>query len=677
MGGAMFPTGDEDRAPLRPSIPQAYAAAGLNAATAALEAHYYRERTGKGQYVDVSVQACVSWIAQSAPDYWPAFKGILRRGGQSWMIPSQVSEEGLWRKTIWRCKDGYICTYLLAGGAAAPRMNAALADWLREEEGIVIKGWKEFSWDYFDLRRVSQEFIDRIEASLEKFFLHHTATELFEEGQRRGVMIYPVSSVRDLLESPQLKARKFWTKVENPDQNGFIIYPGAWAKMSDVPIGIMRRAPHLGEHDEEVRKELSFSFHKVAEDYQDRSETKLKQPFEGLTVVDFGVGVAVPLMTKYLAEHGATVIKVESTRYPDIMRSVPPYINDKPELEHSAFYARFCPNKLATTLNLSHPKGRELARRLVQKADIVADNYRAGIMKRWGLDYEELVKIKPDIIALSSTNLGQVGPQATVAGYGILLTAYIGFYQLTGWPDRGPDLLLGAYTDYLAPPLSLAAVIAALENRRRTGKGQYIDISQAECGLQALTLAILDYTVNGRNWERIGNRSLHACPHGAFRCKGDDSWCVIAVCSEEDWRNFKAALGNPSWAEASRFATFSQRKENEDGLEKLVEGYTIEHTAQEVMELLQSKSVPAGVVQNSKELFEDPQLGFRQNYKLLEHPVVGSYFSMKEPYLFSQTPSDLRQATACLGQDNEFVWTKIVGISSEEFKRFTVEGVFS
>lgn len=674
MGGMVYVTGDEGRAPIRVSSPQAYAVAGANAAVGALIAHYQRERTGQGQYVDISIQACIPWVAQTAPDYWPCFQGILRRAGDSFTIPSEVCAKGLRRRLVWPCRDGFICAYLIAGGPAQ-RMNAALGKWMKEE-GIVVKEIDEFSWDYFDLRRVPQEFIDRIEACLQRFFMKYRKEELFEQGQKRGVMVYPVSRISELLQNPQLRARDFWVQVGDPNHDGFMTYPGAWAKMSQTPCKVVCSVPRQGEHNTEILRDLKNSPKDVAEGYR-KKEAGVRQPFEGLLVVDFSWAVAAPIVTKLLAEHGATVIKVESPRpeYMDIVRTTPPYMDDEPDIDRSGLFLRLCPNKLGTAIDMSHPKGREIVRRLVAKADIVVENFRSKVLERWGLDYKEIVETKPDIIVLSSTNLGQTGPYSWMAGFGNLLTGYTGFYHLTGWDDRGPVPLPGAYTDYVSPLFATAALIAALDYRRKTGKGQHIDISQVECGLQLLAPAILSYTLNGKEPERMGNRSLRVCPHGVFRCKGEDRWCAIAVHDGGEWESFKRALGDPPWTGDDKFKTLARRKKNEDRLESLIEEYTIEHTDREVMELLQSHGVPAGMVQSSKDLFEDPQFRFRGLYKELDHPKVGRHFTLKEPFILSKTPSDLHRAAPCLGQDKELVCKEIIGLSDDEFDRLMAEGV--
>src|ERR671925_459347 len=237
--------------------------------------------------------------------------------------------------------------------------------------------------------------------------------------------------------------------------------------------------------------------------------------FEGVRVVDFSwVGVG-PITAKYLADHGAEVIRIDSLARPDPSRQAPPWADATPGLNRSQFYANFNTSKYGVSLDLSKPRGRELAKRLVARADIVIESFTPRVMKTWGLDYPELVQIRPDLIMLSTCQQGQTGPHAQYPGYGNLMAALAGFYDISGWPDRPPSPPYGAYTDFIAQRFAAAALIAALDYRRRTGQGQYIDVSQFEAALQFLAPLILDYTVNGRVMTRRGNRDERmAWPQG-------------------------------------------------------------------------------------------------------------------------------------------------------------------
>lgn len=398
--------------------------------------------------------------------------------------------------------------------------------------------------------------------------------------------------------------------------------------------------------------------------------------FEGVKVAEFAWLLAGPLIDKYLADHGATVIKIESFTNPCTLRLSPPYQDNKPGLNRSAWWAKYNSNKYGVSLNLSHPKAREVALRIAKWADIVAESFAPGVIRKWGLNYEELVKIKPDLIMISSANQGQTGPHRGQPAYGMHIAALAGFVHLTNWPDQAPATIYGAYTDFIAPHFAVAALVAALDYRRKTGQGQYLDLSQFECAVHFLGPALLDYSVNGRVWNRMGNRCPHAAPHGVYRCRGEDRWCAIAVFTDEEWQALQKVMGNPLWAKEARFATVLDRKENEDELDRLVEGWTAGFTAEEVMALMQGAGVAAGVVKDNEDVYLDPQLEHRHYFRKLDHPEMGSCTYNGPSFHLSQTPGELTRAAPCLGQDNEYVYTKVLGMSDAEFTQLLEEGVF-
>jgi benzylsuccinate CoA-transferase BbsF subunit len=275
--------------------------------------------------------------------------------------------------------------------------------------------------------------------------------------------------------------------------------------------------------------------------------------FQGIRVVDFTWALSGPISTKHLSDLGAEVIKIETRVRLDIQRTGSKFGSFN---QHNS-------GKLAITLNLKKPKGLELMKRLVAKSDIVVDNFAGGAMDKMGLGYEVLRGIKPDIIMLSSCMQGQTGPFARHPGIGFRLTALTGFNHITGWPDRQPGWI-GAYTDFVAPRYNILGIMAALEFRRRTGKGQYIDVSQFESGVQFMAPLILDYSVNKHQADRMGNQCAYAAPHNAYRCLGEDRWCAISVFTDQEWESFCGVIGNPGLASDGRFATLADRKTNEE-----------------------------------------------------------------------------------------------------------------
>jgi benzylsuccinate CoA-transferase BbsF subunit len=298
-------------------------------------------------------------------------------------------------------------------------------------------------------------------------------------------------------------------------------------------------------------------------------------------------------------------------------------------------------------------------------------------MAKLGLDYESCRRIKPDIVYFSTCQMGQKGPYSTFGGYGVMGAAYAGLTYLTGWPDRLPLLVVNAHTDYISPWFVCSVVIAALDHRRQTGQGLYIDMSQIEAGLVCWGAGLLDYIVNGRIATRMGNRDPNMAPHGIFPCLGDDDWIAIAVRSDEEWQALCRAMGDPEWAREPRFATFLVRKEHEDELEPLIAEWTKNYSAEQVMATLQAVGVPSGVAQTCEDLFNDPQLKHRRHFVPLEHRVIGLHHYHMPAYRLSKTPAQLRRAAPCLGQDNEFVYEELLGYSADEVAQFLLDGVIT
>ncbi|MBI2864241.1 MAG: CoA transferase, partial [Chloroflexi bacterium] len=401
-----------------------------------------------------------------------------------------------------------------------------------------------------------------------------------------------------------------------------------------------------------------------------------KAVFAGIKVADFSWVGAGPLATKLLAEHGATVIRVESIKHPDTLRVASPYRDSKPGINRSAYYACYNNDKLGLALDLQHPRAKEMTRKLVEWADVVAESFSPGIIGRWGLDYQSLVKIKPDVIMFSTSQQGQTGPRARIAAYGTQLVSLAGFTWLGGWPDRAPTGPYGPYTDPCAPAIGATAIAAALDHRRRTGRGMYIDLSQYEAGANFLAPVLLDYLANGRLQGAQGNRCPEAAPHGVFPCKGRDRWCTIAVFDEKEWLGLRESMGDPDWARRSEFASLQLRKQNEDELERNLAQWTASYSPEEVMHMLQKRGVPAGVVQTCEDLHRDPQLAHRRYLRELEHSEIGRHHYEAPAFQLSRTPAELKRAAPCLGQDTEHVCTRILGLSDEEFVDLLAAGVF-
>ncbi|MFH1382670.1 MAG: CoA transferase [Chloroflexota bacterium] len=396
----------------------------------------------------------------------------------------------------------------------------------------------------------------------------------------------------------------------------------------------------------------------------------------GVKIADFTwVGVG-PITMKCLADHGAEVIHVESSLRPELLRTTAPFRDGIAGLNRSAYNACLNNNKYGLALNMNHPRAPEVLTRLVKWADIVAESFSPGAVAKWGLAYEDLVKIRPDVIMYSTSQQGQTGPRARIGAYGTQLVSLTGFTHLTGWPDRDPTGPYGPYTDTTAPALGASAVISALIRRHRTGKGTHIDLAQLEAGLNFLAPVMLDYTVNGRVNQRRGNRCDYAAPHGVYRCQGEDRWCAIAVFTDAEWQKLCEVISRPELAQDSRFNTLSRRKQNEDALDEIINQWTAQFSAVEVMQRLQAAGIVAGIAQTGRDLLEnDPQLAHRQFFDELEHGEIGRHHYEKPPFRLGKTPTELTKAGPCLGEDNEKVCKQMLGFSEEEYISLVVDEV--
>ncbi len=397
-------------------------------------------------------------------------------------------------------------------------------------------------------------------------------------------------------------------------------------------------------------------------------------PLDGIRVLDFTRLGTGGMVTWCLACFGAEVIKIESGNNPDILRVTAPFVTSKPSLDSAAFFLEITSNKKSLGLNLKHPRGLELTRKLMLWADVVCENFAPGTLDRLGLGYSVLKEIRPDIILVSSSIQGQTGPHSEFAGYGHNTVGLSGITDLVGFPDKPPAGVQLPYADYTTPPLGVIAVLAALEYHRRTGKGQHIDITQYEATLHFLEVPLLDYFNNGNMQTRDGNRSPGEAPHGAFPCAGDDRWCVIAVHNDAEWRALCHAMGNPALAEDPLFSTILERKQNEDKLSGLIASWTMNFSPEEVVRRLRAVGIDCGVVRNGKDLVEDPQLNSRGAFQeVYGHRELQSY-SMRPPPLKFAKSHFVAKAPPVFGEHTYEICRELLGLSEAEISQLLSEG---
>jgi len=398
-------------------------------------------------------------------------------------------------------------------------------------------------------------------------------------------------------------------------------------------------------------------------------------PLTDVHILDFMWVMAGPGATRILADYGAVVVRVESSRHLDTLRTVTPFHNGQPGAENSGFFQNLNAGKLGMTLDFSTAAGRAVVLDLVRWADVVTESFSSQAMRAWGFDYESLRQVKPDIIMLSSSLMGQSGPLAQFAGFGNLAAAISGFYSLTGWPGRAPAGPFGAYTDTVAPRFTAAAILAALEYRRRTGQGQYIDQSQAETALHFLAPALLNYTVNRRVQSQLGNRDLLMAPHGVYAAAGEDRWVAIAVTTPAQWEALCEAMQHPELIDDPRFATAALRRTHQNELEAIIVAWTHTRDANEIETLLQAHGVPASALQTMYDLYRDPQLAHRGHFVELTHPIHGTTTVEGSRFTLSRTPARIDRAGPTLGRDNRYVLETILGYSAERIAELEAQGV--
>lgn len=390
------------------------------------------------------------------------------------------------------------------------------------------------------------------------------------------------------------------------------------------------------------------------------------RPMQGLKILDFFWVVIGPMTTGYLAEYGATVVRVESRDRPEVLRSAPPFGGGERGLNRSAYYANYNANKYGFGLNMANPEAFDVVKRLLQWADVVTENFTPGTMEKWGLGYEQLRQIKPDIIMLSASMLGRGGPYSRQPGFGPVLSSLSGMTEVTGWPDHPPANPYGAYTDFIVPRFALPALLAALDYRRRTGRGQHIDISQFETSLHFMAPLVLESANNGHDQTRQGNQHVVFAPHAAYPCQGDDSWCAIVCTNDVEWQALCQTMGDPAWSREARFATMLGRKTNEDDLNALLAAWTQHWLAHDLMRTLQRAGVPAAAVQTNKEVIEDPQLAHRGHFIYMDHSELGRHPVQRSEFRLSKAPAEYHWPAPRLGQHTVEVCKEILGMSDDE-----------
>ncbi|MEL7154975.1 MAG: CoA transferase [Actinomycetota bacterium] len=656
-------TGDEDRPPLRCSLPQAFHHAAADAVGAIMIAlHERRRHSGLGQHIDLSAQQSFSVASQSFLLSHPAsgaaasrVAGGVRLGG----IDAKV-------QLLWPCKDGQVSVTFLFGAALGP-FTQNLMNWVHEEgfcdEATRDKDWVNYANHLIDGTEPIAEY-ERVKQVLTDFLATKEKNELLAASFERRVLIAPVTSTHDVVNSAHWAARETWQDVDVPG-HGPVRFPGAFAKLTATPLLDLPAAPAIDQHRDEILAELDRSSPvgtQARTMARSQNGDRPRLPLEGLKVADFMWVFAGPFASRVLADYGAEVVRVESTQSLDALRTTGNFLHDVTDPEYALQFINVNVGKKDITLDLTSPEGRDVAMDLVRWGDVTLESFSPKAMAGWGLDYESLRAVRPDLIMASSCLMGQVGPERLLAGFGTMAAAISGFFHITGWPDRAPCGPFMAYTDYVSPRFLLPAVLGAVAHRDRTGEGQYIDLSQAEASMHLLSPAILDYTVNGRVMERRGNDDDVFAPHGCYPVQGTDRWLALAVTDDECWHRCTDLMGRPDLASLDAGERRARRRE----LDQLMCAWTASQDGDALCERLQAAGIAAHPVNDTTSAATDPQLAHRRHFVEVPHASAGTSWVEGSRFALRRTPARVDRPSPTLGEHSWEVLTDVLGYSDDQ-----------
>lgn len=626
---------------------------GLTAAMAALAAYFRALDTGTGEHIDLSAHACVTSFVEMNAYFYSYLGKNASRLGRKILAPMGIYE----------CQDGAIMLL-----TAQPDQLQRLLELMGNPE------WSR--QDYCKSPFTLARHLDVIDPHIREWIRGWKVADLFHAAQARRICAAPVCTMADLPNQEQLQARRFFVDIAHP-RAGTLTYPGAPYQLHEPWWSIRRPAPLLGQHNAEVFDTPSISTPPLQRSPQD-SALGARLPLAGVRVLALTWAWAGPYGAMQLAHLGAEVIHIESRTRPDGARLVPIHPPDvAPSLNTVGYFNQWNQGTKSIALNLSKPEAVVIAKQLATTCDVVVQNFATGVMERLGLGYEELKKAKPDIIMASISGYGQNGPQRRYMGYGPAMGPLAGLASLTGYVGGPPQEVGMAYGDPNGGINAAIAICAALVARKRTGRGQHIDVSLWEAMTVLIAEGWMDYTMNGTQPARMGNRDPIMAPHNCFRCAGADEWVSIACGTEAEWQSLARVMDQEQLATDKRFCTATARKANEDELERLVTEWTSIREKWSITRALQAVGVAAYPTMNSKDLGEDLQLNERGFFARLPHAEVGVRTHAGMPWLLAHAPNGVRAPAPLLGQDTAWVLRDLLGYSATEIDRLKSEQVLS
>ena len=641
FGGQMYVSGSPSMPPVPQFGNQSYLTASLFTAVGILLALRARKRSGRGDYLDISLQEAVaSCLDHVLVRYFHEKVVATRQGNRHWNHFFVILE----------CKDGFI--------QLTPFYCwETLVEWLDSEgmaEDLCDERWHDAGY-----RIVHADHVIEV---LRAWTMTHAKKELFELGQLMRFPWAPVCSPEDVLESPQLKARAFFVDFKESALPNVLRHPGLPYKSS---ISLPDPLTPSSSFSEDLRKidrddhdsgdiDRGTCFHKGT-DHGDHLENE--GVLAGVRVLDFTRVLAGPYATRILGDFGAEVIKVQWEKSS----------NDS-DVNHDAYFSQWNRNKRSITLNMSHPDARDLALRLTAISDVVVENFTPRVMSNWGLGYEAFREVNRDLVYVGMSGFGKTGPWKDFVAFAPTIQSLGGHTFLNSHDKNHPTGVGYSYADTISGLYCALAVLAALNYRDETGLGQFIDLSEYEAVCTLIGSAFLDLTANHIQINPHGNRSDHlfAAPFGCYPCLGEDRWCVIAVFNEDEWKSLCHVMGDPSWAAGDDFSTLSKRKLHELKLDKNIEKWTLKHSPEDIVDRLQGVNVAAGVVQSAEDLAHDHQLSERHFFKEIKHPILGVSKTDRFPILFRDMEEGPWKPSPQLGEDNQYVYGELLGLTEDE-----------
>jgi crotonobetainyl-CoA:carnitine CoA-transferase CaiB-like acyl-CoA transferase len=669
-GAASIVIGEPRRPPLALPCSQPDFQAGINAAAGVVLALIERRASGRGQHVDVAAADVMAFFGGITSPLYTATGLEWERAGHR-----ASGSGGFYPYTILPTRDGYLCMITRSG-----------QPWKKFIDALGAPAWSAEP-RYRDRAALGRLYPDEGDALLAPLLGERTSAELQEMCRRLAIPFAMVRSTAEVRACPQLGARGFWVTVDR-EHTGPLTYPGAPWRFSKTPWRIRRPAPTLGQHNAEVFEKGTLT---PARSLAGRgSQSRIlapRRPLAGIRVIDFGWVAVGPVLSSLLAEFGAEVIKVESSRRLDYCRLIPTPLREgenvsealgarAAEVDRVPLFHQYNRGKLGVTVDLRHPGAPALLKRLVAEADVVVENFSPSVLRSAGLDYPALSAVRPGLVMISCSAVGSGGPWEDVRTFAPSLTSLSGLERLIGYTgERTLGALTLGYGDPSNAHHGFFAVLAALAHRAQTGEGQWIDMSQLEATAGLVGEALMDLEMNGRVWDTEGSRHASMAPHGVYPSSGEDRWVAISCAGDDEWRGLARAMGGPAWAGAARFASHSGRQASAGDLDRAIARWTIELTAEEATARCQAHGVAAAPVMGLEAHQDHPHFRARGTVRAVRHPAVGDFAVYTSPIKLSATPGKIESAAPCLGEHNAEVFRGLLRLEKDEYEGLVRDGV--